>query len=264
MCKAITPNQNTNVFKGIKNHLFFYKRFSLTEVFEKLNYRNGNESKEVFEGENIKMNSLRLHTFKEKGCVCVSCGRVGTHFRLQKTKKDINYHFGLYSDDEIEMSKDHIVPKSKGGLDSLNNMQTMCVICNSKKGNSYTAEDVLKGEYLDKSKLNEKGEGQTNFNDKKEKIVYPTFNIKDIIEKYPNLLEHKNKIEGYMKKNHKNPYKENISEELNESVKYVKEYYYKIIERHNGIISLRNKKIIGIPYELRKEIIMEVLNKKSI
>jgi 5-methylcytosine-specific restriction endonuclease McrA len=34
------------------------------------------------------------------------------------------------------MTKDHIVPKSKGGKDMLSNTQTMCVICNTKKGDT--------------------------------------------------------------------------------------------------------------------------------
>lgn len=34
------------------------------------------------------------------------------------------------------MTKDHITPKSKGGLDKIENMQTMCIVCNQEKGNT--------------------------------------------------------------------------------------------------------------------------------
>jgi 5-methylcytosine-specific restriction endonuclease McrA len=33
------------------------------------------------------------------------------------------------------MTRDHIQPKSKGGPETLENMQTMCTRCNGKKGN---------------------------------------------------------------------------------------------------------------------------------
>lgn len=36
---------------------------------------------------------------------------------------------------EVLMTKDHIVPHSKGGIDDISNYQTMCVRCNQKKGN---------------------------------------------------------------------------------------------------------------------------------
>ena len=38
------------------------------------------------------------------------------------------------------MTRDHILPKSKGGRDHISNMQTMCVDCNKAKGNTYNGD----------------------------------------------------------------------------------------------------------------------------
>ena len=65
-----------------------------------------------------------------------------------------------------------------------------------------------------------------------------------------------------MKVNHTNPYNIFVSDEMEESVNYIKSYYFEVIDRHNGLISLRNKKITGITKELRKELIVKVLNQK--
>ena len=37
---------------------------------------------------------------------------------------------------EVLMTKDHILPKSKGGKDEIDNYQTMCIRCNEAKGNN--------------------------------------------------------------------------------------------------------------------------------
>lgn len=95
---------------------------------------------EVF-GKSVNVKSLRLQTF-QKSNVCVGCGAVGTHFTVDthRYSKTVNYHLNMYGFDregnEVLFTKDHIIPKSRGGKERISNMQTMCVKCNQKKGNN--------------------------------------------------------------------------------------------------------------------------------
>jgi hypothetical protein len=95
----------------------------------------------------VKMDGLRYRTFATKGVVCVTCGLVGEYFALESHRKNPKkgsqshgMHLNLYGIDargeEVLFSKDHIHPKSRGGSDTLPNLDTMCVICNGKKGDS--------------------------------------------------------------------------------------------------------------------------------
>jgi 5-methylcytosine-specific restriction endonuclease McrA len=81
--------------------------------------------------------SIRLQTFK-KNLICVDCGITGLHFWVECSPGHFDYHLNLYEinkvGDEILMTKDHIIPKSKNGKETLDNMQTMCTHCNYKKG----------------------------------------------------------------------------------------------------------------------------------
>lgn len=83
--------------------------------------------------------SVRLQTFK-KNLTCVDCGIKATHFWVECNPGCFNYHLNLYginkAGDEVLMTKDHIIPKSKNGKETLDNMQTMCTRCNNKKGNT--------------------------------------------------------------------------------------------------------------------------------
>jgi 5-methylcytosine-specific restriction endonuclease McrA len=96
----------------------------------------------VYDGTRINMSSLRYQLFSQKGTICVSCGIEGKFFAIERpysAEKPSGWHFNLYAlnsqGHEVLMTKDHIVPRSKGGPDTLENFQTMCTKCNHKKGN---------------------------------------------------------------------------------------------------------------------------------
>ena len=117
--------------------------YSIDEVKEKIQdvlfeTRRG-VSKIDFDGDLIKGNSQRYQTFFTKGCKCVTCGIEGKYFAKERLIDQSTYHLNLYAIDkngnEVLMTKDHILPRSKGGANSINNYQTMCQPCNMKKAN---------------------------------------------------------------------------------------------------------------------------------
>lgn len=103
----------------------------------------------------------RLTVFANKGRECVSCDRVGTFIILSREtsdnkqsrrRKSVGWeHVDLYTDDFVLMTVDHITPKSVGKalewseseIESLDNKQTMCDPCNSKKGHKLITNEEL-------------------------------------------------------------------------------------------------------------------------
>ncbi len=101
----------------------------------------------------ININSLRLQCFK-RSKTCIECGLEGTIISADtftsKSDRD-STHFNLYAIFEGKarlMTKDHILPKSKGGANHLDNLQTMCDQCNHKKGDGIIRTVVPFGETL--------------------------------------------------------------------------------------------------------------------
>lgn len=90
----------------------------------------------------VKTSSVRLRLFKDN-LQCVTCGLVGSIFRLQKQSgRNEKPHLNLYAlkgSEWILMTKDHVRPKSKGGRDHTDNLQVMCAECNEAKGSRYDA-----------------------------------------------------------------------------------------------------------------------------
>ena len=93
-----------------------------------------------FDGDLVKIRSERLLVFKRKGTRCVKCGVEGKYFAKERKPGASYWHMNLYAVDEqgheVMMTKDHIVPKAKGGASALYNYQPMCVVCNGKKADT--------------------------------------------------------------------------------------------------------------------------------
>lgn len=101
-----------------------------------LNWTNGKHSAK------IRTNSDRYIIFKTKGLTCVNCGKTANKAYVEITEENLRLgttaHINFYHVDQfgkrLLFTKDHIIPKSKGGKDCQENYQTMCKICNSMKG----------------------------------------------------------------------------------------------------------------------------------
>lgn len=125
------------------NGLIRKETYSIDEVREKVKdilFEKDNRNAKVdFDGDLVKGNSQKYQTFFTKGCKCVVCGIEGRYFAKERHLQDKAYHLNLYAVDdngtEILMTKDHILPHSKGGADDISNYQTMCRLCNEAKGN---------------------------------------------------------------------------------------------------------------------------------
>lgn len=120
-----------------------YITFKEYDTEELLPYIGRNDKVILEDKYKVNFNSIRLNTFIVSGVKCKHCGREGKIFKLQvhKRSSDINPHLNLYSDDGVMMTSDHINPISKSDDNSLENRQTLCSICNTKKSDKIEGEE---------------------------------------------------------------------------------------------------------------------------
>lgn len=127
-------------YQAILERKGIYSIEEVRDITKEYLFSPANEKPKVeLDGDLIKANSQRYQTFFTKGTKCVCCGIEGRYFAKERGDKDVSYHLNLYAindaGQEVLMTKDHIIPKSKGGKNDISNYQPMCVICNVKKGN---------------------------------------------------------------------------------------------------------------------------------
>lgn len=118
------------------------KKYSIREIFNWIEITPDKIRKytKELDGDFINPTSIRYKIFKLKGVKCVGCGVEGKYFVKEKTPDNLHYHLNLYgidkSGDEVLMTKDHIIPSSRGGSNDIENLQPMCITCNREKGNN--------------------------------------------------------------------------------------------------------------------------------
>lgn len=131
-----------------KVHLETLGEFALADVFGQIS----TEEKRIpfvvgDKVHEVRMNSHRYFVFQQNSC-CVSCGLQGSKFLLQQSPCDKSPHFNLYAEENGElvlMTKDHVLPRSKGGKNNHDNYVTMCSVCNNLKANyEITPEQIGK------------------------------------------------------------------------------------------------------------------------
>lgn len=94
----------------------------------------------------FKVRSKRYKCYLENGINCCNCGIEGKFFALERDRLNTGerFHFNLYGfteqGREILMTVDHITPVSKGGTDYVDNLQTMCRVCNGLKDSVHEGE----------------------------------------------------------------------------------------------------------------------------
>lgn len=104
----------------------------------------------------------RYEVLYNKGCKCAMCGLEASFAAIEKVsnRKRSKPHLNVYgiteNGKEVMFTKDHIYPRSLGGLDIMENYQVLCNDCNNKKSNATImtrAEAIEKGlttqEYID-------------------------------------------------------------------------------------------------------------------
>lgn len=135
-----------------RKKLIHIAAFDPQEIFPHISVEDTKRSYDVGDKTYVvRMNSDRYHVFKANQ-ICVACGLVGSKMILDINPGDQSPHFNLYAEEAgrlVLMTKDHILAKSRGGEDVMDNFQVMCAPCNNLKGAyNLTMENVRELRWL--------------------------------------------------------------------------------------------------------------------
>lgn len=100
----------------------------------------------------LRLGQDRLVLFKQQP-FCKECGEPGSYFQLEDHYHPNNplhrYSLYPYTQKGFKLTKDHIYPRCKGGINGMINYQTLCARCNGRKSNQVKLTDVeIEGLYM--------------------------------------------------------------------------------------------------------------------
>lgn len=107
-----------------KYPLSFLEQLSNEKLFRADKYK-------IIDNIRLKVSSDKFLAFKESQ-QCYICGIKANAFIIEKHKSQKNFHISMYHDN-ILFTIDHVIPRSKGGLNHISNLKTCCINCNSLK-----------------------------------------------------------------------------------------------------------------------------------
>lgn len=131
--------------------------FPMEEVFANLTEVPDEQKIVIYsvDGRDYRVNvgNSRYHLFKaNRACVC--CGLIGNRLILDEIfDRPGCYHFNLYAEQKdhgsettymVTMTRDHVIPKSAGGLDEYSNYQTLCYNCNTFKAQTNLSLEAIR------------------------------------------------------------------------------------------------------------------------
>lgn len=131
-------------FCGLACYASYRKEFM--SFFEQNSYkgvRAKDDSRQVYHRNYCKNNKSTISHLKARRYAREK-GAIGSHTLVEWN--DLLFSYGsccAACGSDKELTKDHIIPLSKGGSDYIENIQPLCKSCNSRKGNKISQNPEL-------------------------------------------------------------------------------------------------------------------------
>jgi hypothetical protein len=126
--------------------LIYYHELSLEEGFQILSQ---DKEQRLVHGRRVSGCSgwKLFRTLQGQLIQCWECGCTADRWIADKGRNDlvgppVLNLYGVRDQQVVLINRDHIIPKSLGGVDSVQNLRPACEVCNSNRGNQITPEEV--------------------------------------------------------------------------------------------------------------------------